>query len=270
MADDFSTTGVAGATIIRNPSAWSARERRQEAWRNASGRDSSGRENPGGGGSQDQQHQQPKGRMRGAAAAYASAAGGVAIDSATTTLVAGDIGSAMGKSTAVVRQLAIRLMGMTSADADAVVAEFPDWLIETVRKTMADRRTAGSARPPVAMLIHDACLRMDRAQAEPHLDPGSLRFVDAIEFQASGVVFDVRGSHAVHAPEPGVLIDTGEHGAALTQRLIDHVRTEMPDFGSAEETDGAIVLIRADRSHYDELTRTSDVLDIDLWIPFGS
>ena len=266
MADDFVTTGVAGASLIRDPSAWSTRDRRQDDLRHPSKRGRGQSNDP----LQDQQESQPGARARGAAAAYARSAGSVAIDSSTSTLIAGDFGGAMRKSEAVMRQLAIRLMGMPPADADLMVADFPDWLIESVRGIMAESRRAARSAPPVALLIHDACLRMDRQRGEPSLDPGSVQFVDAIEFRANGVVFDVRGSHAVHAPEPGVLIDTGEHGARLTQRLIDHVRTEMPDFGSADETDGAIVLIRADRSHYDELTRTSDVLDIDLWIPFGA
>jgi hypothetical protein len=94
--------------------------------------------------------------------------------------------------------------------------------------------------------------------------------LDEVRLKPTGVVFDIRGSGAVHKPAPGVFVDIGEHGAAIANTLIETVRRDVPSFDGGVNTEGVIVVIRADRSDYSGGKRNEESLGFDMIIPFAT
>ena len=57
-------------------------------------------------------------------------------------------------------------------------------------------------------------------------------------------------------------------GAAIATAIIDRVRRDLPNFGTAQDTEGVCVLIRAEASDYAAERDGGWVIDFDLLIPF--
>jgi hypothetical protein len=81
-------------------------------------------------------------------------------------------------------------------------------------------------------------------------------------------VFDIRASGTVREPAPGFYVDTGETGAATAAAIVETVRTELPSFGIAEDTEGVCVTIRAEASDFVTGRSATWVVDMDVHVPF--
>lgn len=195
---------------------------------------------------------------------------GVLIDRSTSMLLVDDLGGMIARTGANLRLLTIRLLGVRPETADSLIENFTQACLEEIGGAIARYTKAAGTdnRAPIGLAFDDVRVQADHNTGRLVLNVGSANFVDTVDFRATGVVFDVRGSEAVHKPRPGVFVDTGTHGAAIANTIIEKVRRDLPEFGSEVDTEGVIVLIRADRSDYSDHTRLDETLDFDLLIPF--
>ena len=75
-------------------------------------------------------------------------------------------------------------------------------------------------------------------------------FVDKIKLHATGMLFDARGSGAVHDVKPGFYLGIGEHEAGIADVLIETACLDIPSFESGLNTEGVTVMIRAAHSAF--------------------
>ena len=182
----------------------------------------------------------------------------------------------IARAGANLRLLTIRLLGVRLGTVDDVIERFTQACLDEVRhailrysKASGRNKTAdGCDRVPIGLAFRDVRVQADHNSGRLALTMGSASFVDEIDFRATGVVFDVRGAEAVHAPRPGIFVDIGAHGAGIATIIIDKVRRDLPTFGAEADSEGVIVLIRADLSDYSDHSRHDESLDFDLLIPF--
>ena len=211
---------------------------------------------------------------------YRQAAGGssdgldadVSIDQSTSMLLADDLGALIRRASANIRLLATNVLGANEQRGAELAREFSDSCLDEVRLAIllyVRQRTGGTALP-TGLVFSRMTMRMDHNSGRPSIELGDAHFVDVIDLKATGVVFDIRGSGAVHDAQPGVFVDIGQHGAGIANVLIETIRRDVRSFDSGVNTEGVIVVIRADRSDYSGRSRAQEALGFDMMIPFAS
>lgn len=188
----------------------------------------------------------------------------------STEVLGEDLAIFIHRAGETVRLLATRLLGVNEAPVSFLVGEFADIALTMIHKALAEfsRTHGGDETMPVALVFQDARIEVDRSGLGFSVSIGGADFVEVIDFRASGVVFDLHGSAAFHEAEAGLFIDTGIHGAAMADRLIETVRRDLLDFGDGAATADITVLVRADDSRYADVGQVGGVLDFDITIPF--
>lgn len=195
----------------------------------------------------------------------------VSIDRSTSMLLADDLGALIRRASINLHLLATRLFKVSEAQALDMARDFAESCLDEVRLAImlyVRQRNSGPG-VPAGLVFSRMTLRVDHISGKPTCDLGDALFVDAIDLKATGVVFDIRGSGAVHKPAPGVFVDIGEHGAGIANTLIETVRRDVPSFDAGVNTEGVIVVIRADRSDFSGRKRNEESLGFDMIIPFG-
>jgi hypothetical protein len=196
----------------------------------------------------------------------------VAIDKSTSMLLADDLGALIRRASLNVLLLATRLLGVSEERGLELAHGFSETCLDEVRLAILlyVRQRNGGAAPPTGLAFTRMTLGVDHGSGRPTISLGDALFVDKIDLKATGVVFDIRGSGAVHEAKPGVFVDIGEHGAGIANVLIETVRSDVPSFDAGVDTQGVIVVIRADRSDYSGRKRAEETLGFDMLIPFAS
>ena len=195
----------------------------------------------------------------------------VSIDRSTAMLLADDLGALIRRASINLHLLATRIFKVSEAQSLEMARGFAENCLDEVRPAImlyVRQRNAGPG-VPAGLVFSRMKLRVDRNSGNPTIDLGDALFVDKIDLKATGVVFDIRGSGAVHKPAPGVFVDIGEHGAAIANTLIETVRRDVPSFDGDVNTEGVIVIIRADHSDYSGRKRNEESLGFDMIIPFA-
>jgi hypothetical protein len=193
---------------------------------------------------------------------------GVSVAPSTELLLFDNPSEMLRRAAENVRLLTTRLMDVSPTTAETLVAGFSSNGLVALNAAIADRMRATRRRQPLGLAFHDVRLSVDRTFERQSLSIGEAAFVDSLDFRATGVVFDVQGSGVVHRARPGIFVDTGERGAMTADRLIEMVRNDLPDFGSGDDTENVVVLIRADKSIFSAHQGSGETLDFDLIIPF--
>lgn len=196
----------------------------------------------------------------------------VSIDRSTSMLLADDLGSLIRRASVNIELLATRLLGVSEQQALELAREFSESCLDEVRLAILlyIRQRGGGSALPTGLVFTRMTMRVDHNSGRPKIELGDAFFVDKIDLKATGVVFDIRGSGAVHEARPGVFVDIGQHGAGIANVLIETVRRDVPSFDSGVNTEGVIVVIRADRSDYSGRKRAEESLGLDMIIPFAS
>jgi len=173
-----------------------------------------------------------------------------------------------------IRQLTETLLGVEAESTEGLVETFGAEALIWVRGAL-DRFHTGAAdyaehheRLPIGLTFDDVRVTVDPGHGGLAVEVGGVHFRESFDFRARGVVFDIRASGAVRQPAAGFFVDTGETGAAIATAIIDRVRADLPNFGSAQDTEGVCVLIRAEVSDYASERDGGWVIDFDLLIPF--
>lgn len=194
----------------------------------------------------------------------------VLISRSTAVLLTEDLSSLIRRAVSNVGLLVHGLMQVPGNAAHDVERRFHIAALSAVRLGRERYlRKAGSANSnPSGLAFENISARYDGLRGTATIEIGAANFLDRIDMQATGVVFDVRGSAAVHDARPGIFVDTGTHGAAIANRIIETVRRDLPHFGGSEDTEGAIVLIRADNSDFSDHRAPAEWLRFDLILPF--
>jgi len=213
-----------------------------------------------------------------AANAYANAAipsvslssDDVLISRSTAVLLTEDLSSLIRRAVVNVGLLVHGLMQVPGNAAHDVERRFHIAALSAVRLGRERYlRKAGSANSnPLGLAFENISVRYDGLRGTAEIEVGAADFLDRIDMRATGVVFDVRGSAAVYDARPGIFVDTGAHGAAIANVIIETVRRDLPHFGGNEDTEGAIVLIRADNSDFSDHRAPAEWLRFDLILPF--
>ncbi|MBO6559389.1 MAG: hypothetical protein JJ959_02575 [Nisaea sp.] len=213
-----------------------------------------------------------------AARAYAGATQGpapqsnedVLISRSTAVLLAEDLTSLIRRAVTNVGLVVHGLMKVPDNAAHDVERRFHIAALGAVRPARERYVRQGGApdRLPNGLAFKNISARYDELRGTAEISIGEAEFLDRIDFSATGVVFDVRGEAAVHEPKPGVFVDTGDHGALIASRIIETVRRDLPLFGGSDDTEGAIVLIRADNSDFSDHRSPAEWLGFDLILPF--
>lgn len=195
----------------------------------------------------------------------------VSIDRSTAMLLADDLGALIRRASINLHLLATRLLGVGEAQALEMARDFAEKCLDEVRLAIMlyVRQSNAGQGVPKGLVFSRMTLGVDHGTGKPTCEIGDALFVDAIDLKATGVVFDVRGSGAVHKPAPGVFVDIGERGAGIANTLIETVRRDVPSFDAGVNTEGVIVVIRADRSNYSGRKRNEESLGLDMIIPFA-
>lgn len=196
----------------------------------------------------------------------------VSIDRSTSMLLADDLGALIRRASINLHLLATRLFKVSEARSLEMARDFAENCLDEVRLAIMlyVRQRGTELGVPAGLAFSRMKLRVDHNAGKPTIDLGDALFVDKIDLKPTGVVFDIRGSGAVHKPAPGVFVDIGEHGAAIANTLIETVRRDVPSFDGGVNTEGVIVVIRADRSDYSGGKRNEESLGFDMIIPFAS
>tara|TARA_E500000318_G_scaffold870_1_gene1169 strand:+ start:9359 stop:10273 length:915 start_codon:yes stop_codon:yes gene_type:complete len=200
----------------------------------------------------------------------ASSTDDVLISRSTAVLLTEDLSSLIRRAVSNVGLLVHGLMQVPDNAAHDVERRFHIAALSAVRLGRERYlRKAGSANSnPRGLVFENISVRYDGLRGTAAIEIGAADFLDRIDMRATGVVFDVRGNGAVHDARPGIFVDTGTHGAAIANRIIETVRRDLPLFGGSEDTEGAIVLIRADNSDFSDQRAPAEWLCFDLILPF--
>ncbi len=222
--------------------------------------------------------QSPRPRSPYAANAYANAltqsaassTDDVLISRSTAVLLTEDLSSLIRRAVSNVGLLVNGLMQVPDNATHDVERRFHIAALSAVRLGRERYlRKAGSANSnPLGLAFENISVRYDGLRGTAAIEIGAADFLDRIDMRATGVVFDVRGSAAVHDVRPGIFVDTGAHGAAIANTIIETVRRDLPLFGGSDDTEGAIVLIRADNSDLSNHRSPAEWLRFDLILPF--
>lgn len=237
----------------------------------ASGFGDGGRSSPESPGSGDDQ--------RYAAARAARAYGGAAsvvrrqaevVISRSAAMLTGDLESVLRRAGEAIRHMAETLLGIDPDRTVGLVYDFRGAALQWVRDAMPRYRAYAEnhERLPIGVAFEDVRLSLSADNGRLSLDVGGVEFRRSFDFRASGVVFDIRASGTVQEPSPGFFVDTGITGAATAHAIVETVRTELPTFGIAEDTEGVCVLIRAEASDYVTGRAATWVVEMDLLVPF--
>jgi hypothetical protein len=196
----------------------------------------------------------------------------VVLSRSAAILVDGNLESVMRRATEAIHMLAASLLGVPNARSDDLMEVFRKEAFEWVRQALA-RYTAYSERHdhlPFGLTFDDVRLSIDQDLDVLDIEVGGVHFRDRFEFRTEGVVFDVRGTAAVHRPRPGFFVDTGVHGAEIADDIIAKVRTDLHEFGADARTGGVAVMIRSDSSAYSRVDRAAVTVDMDILVPFDA
>lgn len=193
----------------------------------------------------------------------------VLISRSTAVLLAEDLSSLIRRAVTNVGLIVHGLMDVPDNAAHDAERRFHIAALAAVRPARElYLRKDGGDRRPLGLAFKNISARYHELRGAADIQIGEAEFVDRIDFSATGVVFDVRGEAAVYEPKPGIFVDTGEHGAATANQIIETVRRDLPQFGGSEDTEGAIVLIRADNSDFSDHRAPAEWLGFDLILPF--
>ncbi|WP_028467062.1 hypothetical protein [Nisaea denitrificans] len=194
----------------------------------------------------------------------------VLISRSTAVLLTEDLSSLIRRAVTNVGLLVHGLMQVPDSASHDVERRFHIAALSAVRLGRERYlRKAGSANSnPRGLAFENISVRYDGLRGTATIEIGAADFLDRIDMRATGVVFDVRGNAAVHDARPGIFVDTGAHGAAIANRIIETVRRDLPLFGGSDDTEGAIVLIRADNSDFSDHRAPAEWLRFDLILPF--
>lgn len=194
----------------------------------------------------------------------------VVLSRSAAILVDGNLEDLLRRAAGAMRRLAVTLLAIPARQADGLIRVFQDEAIVWVRQALARYRAYSDRHDhlPIGLAFDDVRISMDPQFGGLDVEVGGVRFRDHFSFRATGVVFDVRGTTAVHEPAPGFFVDAGERGARIAEDIIDKVRTDLPDFGRETDTDGVAVLIRSDMSDYSREQGAGYRLDLDILVPF--
>jgi hypothetical protein len=196
----------------------------------------------------------------------------VSIDRSTSMLLADDLGALIRRASVNIQLLATSLLGVGEQQATELARGFSETCLDEVRLAILlyVRQRTGGAALPTGLVFTRMTMHVDHNSGHPSIEVGDALFVDKIDMRATGVVFDIRGSGAVHEARPGVFIDIGQHGAGIANVLIETVRRDVPSFEAGVNTEGVIVVIRADHSDFSGRKRAEESLGFDMLIPFAS
>ena len=194
----------------------------------------------------------------------------VLISRSTAVLLTEDLSSLIRRAVSNVGLLVHGLMQVPGNAAHDVERRFHIAALSAVRlgRERYLRKTGSANSNPLGLAFENISVRYDGLRGTAAIEIGAADFLDRIDMQATGVVFDVRGNGAVYDARPGIFVDTGNHGAAIANRIIETVRRDLPHFGGSEDTEGAIVLIRADNSDFSDHRAPAEWLRFDLILPF--
>lgn len=190
--------------------------------------------------------------------------------SRSAAMLTGDLESVLRRAGETIRHMAEALLGIDPARTGGLVHDFRGAALQWVRDALPRYRAYAEnhERLPIGVAFEDVRLSLSADNGRLSLDVGGVEFRRSFDFRASGVVFDIRASGAVREPSPGFYVDTGETGAATASAIVETVRTELPTFGIAEDTEGVCVLIRAEASDFVTGRSANWVVEMDLLVPF--
>lgn len=260
------TAGVVGLVKGNESRAVSGEARNARPVPRHERRQDGAEEEPDGNGGGQQAFQ---GRQRGyGRSGYESGDSGVLIGRSTAMLLTQDLSQTIQRSVGNVAYVVRSLLSMTPALTEEMQRKFHIAALAAVRKAReAYLRSGSGEREPTGLCFDGIHVRHDQLRGSAEIRVAGGRFVDRFELRADGVVFDVRGDEAVHEPKPGIFVDTGEHGAATANTIIETVRRDLPDFGGGADTFGATVLIRADRCNFSGRHGVAGAVEFDLLVP---
>jgi len=183
-------------------------------------------------------------------------------------LLGDNLGAVIARAIANIQRIAERLMRADTAASEGLGDRFREIVPERLPQAIKDQVSRGQVSPH-GLSFEDVRVWVDREDGNSTLEIGQVRFVDRVNFRATGVMFDAHGYSAIHgAPEPGMYVDTGDHGEAVAHQLMERVRRELPEFGDATDTQGVIVVIRAKLSEFSGFADEGRIIDFDLLVPF--
>lgn len=211
-------------------------------------------------------------RAYGAKSAALRGSDDVLISDSTMVLLGEDLSSLIRRAVTNVGLVVHTLMRVPGRATQDVERRFHLAALSAVRRARETymQNGGGAHRMPLGLAFKDISARYHEIKGTAEIALGEAEFVDRIDLRAKGVVFDVRGEAVVHKPKPGIFVDTGEHGAVIANTIIETVRRDLPLFGGSQDTEGAIVLIRADNSDFSDHRSPAEWLAFDLILPFRS
>jgi hypothetical protein len=258
--------------------------RRDAKGRNATGRDATGRDATGRDATgRDAQNpsstpEQPRYPGKPYANPYAKSGGerhagsdpDVVLSRSAAILVDGNLADVLRRSAMAIRRLAVSLLDIPEAQTESLIEVFEKEAFGWVQQALSQYHAYSDHHDhlPIGISFEDVRISMDPAISALEVEVGGIHFRDAFPFRANGVVFDVRGTEAVHKPAPGFFVDTGEHGAGIADDIIERVRADLPQFGGDADTGGVAVLIRSDASAYSRDRASAYRVDFDVLVPF--
>ncbi|MEO9902290.1 MULTISPECIES: hypothetical protein [Alphaproteobacteria] len=200
----------------------------------------------------------------------ASSTDDVLISRSTAVLLTEDLSGLIRRAVSNVGLLVHGLMRVPDNAAHDVERRFHIAALSAVRvgRERYLQKAGSASSSPLGLTFENISVRYDGLRGTAAIEIGAADFLDRIDMRATGVVFDVRGSAAVHDVRPGIFVDTGAHGAAIANGIIETVRRDLPHFGGSDDTEGAIVLIRADNSDLSNHRSPAEWLRFDLILPF--
>ena len=99
----------------------------------------------------------------------------------------------------------------------------------------------------LAMLVGDN-------SSHPNINLRDVLFGDEIKLHATGMLFDARGSGAVHDVKPGFYLGIGEHEAGIGNVFSEKTSRDVTSFESGLNAGGITVVIRAAPSDFSRRT----------------
>lgn len=195
----------------------------------------------------------------------------VLISRSTAVLLAEDLSSLIRRGVNNVGLVAHSLMRIPDTAAHDLERRFHIAALTSVRQAreIYVRQNGNPERMPQGLAFERISARYNELSGVAEISIARAAFIDRVDLNARGVVFDVRGHGAVSEPRPGIFVDTGEHGALIANTIIETVRRDLPNFGSSEDTGGAIVVIRADESDFTNHRAYAEALSFDLILPYS-
>lgn len=194
----------------------------------------------------------------------------VVLSRSAAILVDGNLADVPRRSATAIRRLAISLLEIPEARTETLIEVFEKEAFGWVQQALSHYQAYSDHHDhlPIGLSFEDVRISMDPAISGLEVEVGGVHFRDAFAFRANGVVFDVRGTEAVHRPAPGFFVDAGEHGADVADDIIERVRADLPQFGGDSDTGGVAVLIRSDASAYSRDRASAYRVDFDVLVPF--